>query len=468
MNFKELLPKNLPFLKSAEKAEYYFALNIGTDSLMASVWGINGKNLQLLNVTELRVSGDDDLVEAANNALDEALGDFPFDPEKILFGVPDSWMIDDNLKETHLEFLKQLVKELDVSPMAYVSTSHAISHMLQRQTGVPTTAILIGVADPLVVTLVKGGKVLGTKTVKRSEDLPQDIERALKHFPDIEVLPSKIALYGSGNLEKYHDELLGFNWMNSLPFLHLPKVEVLESRVAIKAVSLAGASEINPDINYPHQGISAEPVAGGGSSRGLQMHRNIANLAPVAEPTTAAAFPAQAHVAQRGSVRGAGQYQHQPGISNSKFSSLDSVKAKMFSYLGFLKMKGGGIKLPGRSGARIDARIIAPVAVLVLLLLGYLFLMRASVTIFIDPKILEKDAQVVEPRSSENYIVIVFEAMSNSGGKSVEPWLMSELVCGLCLGPDVRNHQFPPCCLGHPAVSGQRGEMRISSKPPRS
>src|SRR5579884_444088 len=114
MNIKDLLPKNLPFLKGSDSQEFYFALNIGSDTLSASVWGLSGRTLQLINVAEVKVKGDDDLVEAANTALDEALQDFQPEPEKILFGVPDSWMLDDNLKETHLNFLKHLVKELDV------------------------------------------------------------------------------------------------------------------------------------------------------------------------------------------------------------------------------------------------------------------------------------------------------------------------------------------------------------------
>lgn len=200
MNLKDLLPKNLPFLSGSQETEYFFALNIGSKELTSSIWGVTGKSLRIVNVARIPVKGDDDLVEAGNRALDQVLGNFPVEPTKILFGVPDSWLQDDNLKEAHASFLKHLTTELDVEPIAYVSTSHAISHFIQKQTGVPTTAILVEVADPLNITLVKGGKILGSRAVKRTNELPMDIERALHSFTEVEVLPSKIVLYGSGDL----------------------------------------------------------------------------------------------------------------------------------------------------------------------------------------------------------------------------------------------------------------------------
>src|SRR5207253_1501949 len=108
--------------------------------------------------------------------LDQALADFQPEPTKVLFGVPDSWLQDDDLKPEYLKELRHLVKELDVSPMAYVSTTHAVTHLLQKQQGMPVTAVLVHIANPLTVTVVKGGKILATKEHKRSANLPQDIE----------------------------------------------------------------------------------------------------------------------------------------------------------------------------------------------------------------------------------------------------------------------------------------------------
>jgi hypothetical protein len=250
MNLLDKLPKiSLPFGKNQESAEYFFGLNISLHTVTACVWGIENNRLKIINTAESPYEGEGDLVEASNFVLDQALGEFQPEPTKILFGVPDDWLQDDDLKAEHLKTLKHLVKELDVIPMAYVATSHSITHLLQKQTGAPVTAVLVSIANPLVISVVKGGKILGTKTLKRGENLPKDIEKALLTFTDVEVLPSRILIYGSENMNKYKEELLSFSWMAQLPFLHLPKIEELDKQVVIQAISFAGASEINPHIS---------------------------------------------------------------------------------------------------------------------------------------------------------------------------------------------------------------------------
>ncbi len=176
--------------------------------------------------------------------------------------MPDSWLQDENLKDEYLKLLQHLVKELDVSPMAYVSTNYAISHLLQKQSGAPINAILVNAADPLSVAVVKGGKIMGAKIQKHTDDLPQDIERALLAIHDVEVLPSKIIIYNSTlskeQLSKLKDELHAYAWMSSLPFLHLPKIETLDESIEIRAICYAGGSELEPQLYFHDHVLTTE------------------------------------------------------------------------------------------------------------------------------------------------------------------------------------------------------------------
>jgi hypothetical protein len=179
MGFLDSLSKFLPSQKKSHPAEYYFGLDIRNGLVTGSVWGIEGNRIRIISIVHRKFDvpenfpeSSHDLIESANIALDEALADFQPEPEKILFGVPDSWLSDEELKPKYGKVLKQLVKELDVIPLAYVSTTHAICHLLQRKEGVPVTAILVEVGDPLAVAIVKAGKVLGYKEVGRERVLP--------------------------------------------------------------------------------------------------------------------------------------------------------------------------------------------------------------------------------------------------------------------------------------------------------
>ncbi len=400
MSLLDKLPKSLPFSKPTVKQEYFFAVNIGSTEVTGAVWGIEHKHLQLISSVSMNYQAEADLIEAINQVLDEALADFQPEPTKVLFGVPDSWLQDDNLKDEHLEFLKRLVKELDIEPMAYVSTTHAICHLLQKQHGVPATTILVEVAEPLSVTVVKAGKILGTKYIKRGSELAPDIEKALGSFNNIEVLPSKINLFGLGDLEKYKDKLLAFNWMSSLPFLHLPKVEQLDENIAIHALALAGASEVEPAVIYkaellkprqkkiqvsaaPAQSLSAEEdleEEGGGFVAG-----DIAEeLNPPMDRRMSARLPAD------------------PPEPEHVFTQSISLPDKVRNMLATFRPKIIESDLHKGRIPKAAKFLAVPLILVVVLLVGYLFFLKAQVTIFIDPKILEKDSQVIaDPKATQ-------------------------------------------------------------------
>ncbi len=245
MNFLEKLPK-FPFLSQrTTPSENFFALNIGLDKVTAAVWTIQGDHLQVLNTAIAAYQNGDDfkseqtlnaLIDAANLSLDEALANIAPEPVKLLFGVPDSWLEDENLKPNYLKILKSMVKELGVEPMAYVSSTHAIAHLLQKQHGVPLSGALVEIGDPLVIAVVKGGKTQGYTTKVRGEKIGEGIQQALAELSEIEVFPSRILLFGQGDppadgLEKIKDELSSFPWMEQLPFLHLPRGDKKECDV---------------------------------------------------------------------------------------------------------------------------------------------------------------------------------------------------------------------------------------------
>lgn len=255
MSLIEKITAQLPFGKKSETAEYFFVLNIGLSEVTAAVWAIYTNELEILSQFTSSYNGTDDLIDKAYQALDKSLGALEIEPKKILFGVPETWSLDDDLKEPYLKLLRKMLKEFGLEPLAYVTTTNALSFFLQKQEGAPQTAILIGVGEFLELTLTKGGKVLQTRAVKRSSQLFEDIEKTLGQFTEVEVLPSKIFLYSSKhreNLAKIKDEMMSYPWMQRLSFLHFPKIEILNDDIAVQSVILSAASEMNPHINFKH------------------------------------------------------------------------------------------------------------------------------------------------------------------------------------------------------------------------
>ena len=241
MSFLDKLSALIPFQKKDEVVEYFFALNITSEKLTVALWAIERKQLKILGLACESYSSLEDLTGLTDKLLDESLGLKEIEPQKILFGVPSPWLSDGNLKDQYLKIIRGLVKELELTPMAYVESAQALVHFLEKQEGVPPIAILVGFdALHLTVTVVRAGKIDGVKTVSRGEKSGVDIEKALLTFIDVETLPSKILIYGQEKeaLEKLKSQLLSFSWMSKLSFLHFPKIEILQNDVEIKSVCL--------------------------------------------------------------------------------------------------------------------------------------------------------------------------------------------------------------------------------------
>ncbi len=441
MSLFDKLPLSLIFGKNQASEEYFFALNIGSDFVEGAVWGIDGDKLKIINITSAPIKND--LIEASNIALDLSLADFEPEPNKVLFGVPDSWLQDETLKKEHVEALKDLTKNLDVAPLAYVSTSHSITHLLQKTQGIPITAVLVENSDPLNVTVVKAGKIISTKSAKRSGSFPEDIEKALLAFSEVEVLPSKILIFGKKekNEEAVKDELHSYPWMQNLPFLHVPKIEILKEKIAIAAVCFAGACEINPGAVFSEHTLEkfekdsqTDTVASAltfSTEEGKPLDKKEAkdfNLDKAGfisgdieekEKVSGDNFDLEENLppetTDRGSLRREASERYgderQPSYHGEK-NLVSSIQQTIFAPF---KSVVPFIKPPEGKFGFLKKGFIIPTLLILALILFYIFIPKAKVTVFIDPRILEKEAEVVVDPSVSS----IDEENSKIPGKSV-------------------------------------------------
>ncbi len=425
MSFLSNLTSRLPISKKEQIIEYFFALNIGSEKLTAALWEIEGKNLKILETASDAYSSQDDLIPVTDKLLDGVMGIRQLDVSQILFGVPSNWLSDDNLKEEYLAVLRKLVKELELKPLAYVETAHAMVHLLEKTEGIPPTSILVGFeGHHLVVTVARAGKIDGVKIVSRGDSSGASIEKALLNFTNVETLPSKILIYGEGADLK--SQLLSYSWMSKLSFLHFPKIDSLDEESEIQAVCLAGASEIKGDINFsaPLKQEHTKKVTSFSAEEVIPETKNV----PVTPPPVAEAgmgfvvgdVSAKEEVAveepvmnveEVGNVEPVGEINPEeeldlemnsemPGgfreteltvpeeaaMMEAQALPITKPVAAKFNLKNFLKRPS----LKSKKGIALAVLVV----ILAAFLLAYLFVLKANVKVFVEPKILEKDATV--------------------------------------------------------------------------
>lgn len=442
MNLSELANK-IPFLQKPQEAEYFFTLGISQESLEAAVWSLMGNSLQILNTISQPFSLEDDLVKAADLILDKVLGDLQIEPKKILFGVPDSWLTEGDLKEGYLKTIRSVVKELDLEPLAYVATTRAVTHFLEKQENTPPTAILVGIEKNFVTVYVsKVGRIEGVKTVKRGEDLGTDVEKLLLTLTNIEVLPSRILIYSSSEIDlaKEKEVLAGFSWMSKLPFLHLPKIETLEKDFVVSAVSLAGGVELNPQVKLMSR--EAAPKVSSAVRQFSKSEDQIrkepdfvrTDKSETSEPesqseqsesTDQADIPVSSDLSENGFMvgdvaeRSADRDISQSEPAESAESNLEMSPPEMDADLelsdgqetvaqkdDLMFLGAAGIfQTPRQVLSKVKTlisrirsgklKLAIPVLVLILLVVAFLILPKAQILVYVEPRVLEKDTQVV-------------------------------------------------------------------------
>jgi len=290
MALKNLLEK---FTNKEAPAEHFFALNLNDETVKAAVWTVKEGQTQVVNLgkgAKWDGKNQESLLKAADQSLSQASQELKLGPNGVIFGLPDTWVDKDAVSSEKKPWLKYLCDELELKPLGFVVTDTAIMAYLKIEEGTPISAILIQLSSSEInLTLVKLGKIIGSQLVGRSGDLGADVEEGLSRFDKVDALPARILLYnGGGDFEEDKQQLLSYDWEEKLPFIHFPKVESLSSEITVRAVALAGGSEVAKSIGIE---VKTRPEADTAETLGFVAGEDAAKTATKPEPRPEADQP---------------------------------------------------------------------------------------------------------------------------------------------------------------------------------
>lgn len=238
-----------------EKQVVYLSLVVGRSTVHVASWQFTpSRKPKIGHAVSERATQDswEARLEACDRAIaklseHEGRNDF----EKVVLGMPSYCLTDeDDIEHSIRGHIKKLTDELELTPIGFVPIHQSIVHMIQKDEGVPPSVVLVeddGGESTLI--LYRVGVLLGKVKIADNDFVP-GLERALKGFKDVEVLPSRILLYGGDRtaMEDKKRDLLKHPWPTRANFLHYPKIEILPPEALATAVSLAGASELATEV----------------------------------------------------------------------------------------------------------------------------------------------------------------------------------------------------------------------------
>lgn len=390
---------NLPFFSffgKKEKKQYFLTLLLYEEKVTALVFEEFLGKIQILGRHEeyFETSSEEATLDEWLEVLDKAISTAEsalasnVETQKTLFGIQKNWTEDSKIKKEHLVKLKKITDTLGLLPIGFLIIPEAIAHLLKKEEGAPVSAILVEVdRKNIFVSILRAGRLLETKKTRIEDSVSQTTDRILHHFTSHEVLPSRIIIFDGKDNEKLSQEFISHSWSKSLPFLHVPQITVLPIDFDTKAVIFGAATQMGFEVLEKEKDVEEK----------REEEAPTEDFGFIEEQDIVASSQAEISVPQEEPIT---SLTHTLKESKSNLSTVrDLVLPLLKNVLSvFSRLPIKDIRFKAPTFPRGRKIIFLPpliVGFFLLLLLLYVFLLRATVTLTLDPKITEKDQEVL-------------------------------------------------------------------------
>lgn len=413
---------SLPFIKNIKdfigkkdsEALYFLILEIKDGYLKAAVYKTISGQIEVIGSSSEKISENwEDITAAADKIITQASNGVP--DEKIkntLLGLPAYWIVDGKVKPEILDNLKKLCKQLELTPMGFIVITEALLAQIQKKEQAPLTCILVELGRLYhIISIIRVGVIQISKQLDaQSSSLCDQMVEILRNLPERDVLPSRILLYDEEiDLEKVRQEIISYPWNQKASFLHFPKVETLPKEYDLDGVILASSKEIknrfsteaeNTVENQPAPNIAGADQGEGTTTDDLGFieDQDILEIQKPKAPIQVTPVPEEEIVPPP-----LPPPLPPPVVTPSKIAEY-AVQPEIKPDL-IPEKKPTKLNLPKFSFAPIfnifqNSRQSAIIGILVLVFLAvfaffaYYNFARATVTLFIEPGILEKEMEI--------------------------------------------------------------------------
>jgi len=445
-------------LSKKEKPEYFLALVLRNEQVNAVIFEVLsgkikviGKHKEYFN-NSIEETSAEEMLETFDKAISAVESSLPKSIEtiKTIFGIKESWTEDNKIKKDYLLKLKKICDELGLVPIGFIIIFEAIAHLLQKEEGAPVTIILAEIGEKIIsVALIRGGKIIEIRSSQMLETPAVTVDTILKHFTSVEVLPARIVVFDGD--EDRSQEFINHRWSKTLPFLHLPQVSTLPPEFDARAILFGAATQMGFEVleETPSKEIEkidtskravtkeGEDEFEGMNSKITQVGKensmeyfgfiedqDIAKQPPPEKIEETSQIPDEilkeqiSEIPQE--VKSTEEKTRQlPTSAVAVFPMTKKFISKLLAITKKMPIKklfsGFPLILTGR------LTILIPViAVIILLILAYIFIPHATVSIGIDPKIVKENQDVIFSASSKtdptkNIISAEFISVSEEG-----------------------------------------------------
>jgi hypothetical protein len=220
----------IPFFSKKTQKEFYLGIFLKEDQGVLMTFLKEGGQLELVDREKFDyTNGWENLTNDVDEALYKLEKNIDAEIKKTIIFVY-SHLVDEkigDIKPVFLQKIKQLIKALELTAMGYVECFEAINFYLEKDEQVSLTAILVELdKTQLGIFVFKGGKIDSKKIIARTDNIVADLTEGFEEIRKKTILPARIILYDSGNLDDMATKILSHRWTSDY-FAQIPKVDIL-------------------------------------------------------------------------------------------------------------------------------------------------------------------------------------------------------------------------------------------------
>lgn len=229
----------IPFFSKKNQKDFYLGVFLKENNGILMIFLKENNRLELIDREKIIYTNG---WESLTNDIDEALyrleKNLDIEIKKTIFFVY-SHLVDEkigDIKLVYLQKIKQLVKALDLQAMGYVECFEGISYYLEKTEQVSLTTILVEIdKTQLGIFVYNGGRIVSKKILGRTSDFIVDLTEGLEEIKKKSILPARIILYDSDDLDDTATKILSHRWRSDL-FVQIPKVDILSEDEVISGL----------------------------------------------------------------------------------------------------------------------------------------------------------------------------------------------------------------------------------------
>lgn len=150
-----------------------------------------------------------------------------------------------NIKAPYLKKIKELVKNLNLEALGYIECYEAIFSYLEKKEQSSLNSTIIEIDNKEISVFVyQGSRLVYKNTLARTDNIIDDFIVSVSNLKDKNILlPSRIIIYDSDNLEQEVNKLISYRWDKDY-FIQIPKIEILKEEEVIEALIKVFSNQI--------------------------------------------------------------------------------------------------------------------------------------------------------------------------------------------------------------------------------